>query len=246
MHSNRCLGRPAAPHANSAGVMPHLVLLGDSVLDNGSYTAGGPAVIEQVRRLLPDGWRTSMGAVDGSTTLDIPNQLAALPPDATHLVLSVGGNDALGRASILDEPAACTGDALLLLDVVVHEFEENYRSAMQACLHDHLPLVACTIYHGNFPDPGYQRMVSMALTFFNDVIIRVAMENRLRVLDLRTVCSSPEDYANPIEPSSIGGAKIAEAIIRAVTAPFASDDPFHEVPRVVPTKTRAGHTSEEP
>ena len=246
MHSNRCLGRPAAPHANSAGVMPHLVLLGDSVLDNGSYTAGGPAVIEQVRRLLPDGWRTSMGAVDGSTTLDIPNQLAALPPDATHLVLSVGGNDALGRASILEEPVTCTGDALLLLDGVMHEFEKNYRKAIHACLDYHLPLVDCTTYHSNFPDLRYQRMVSMALSFFNDVIIRVAMENRLRILDLRTVCNSPEDYANPIEPSSTGGAKIAEAIIRAVTAPFTSGHLFHEVPRAVPTSTRSGHTSEEP
>ena len=86
----------------------------------------------------------------------------------------------------------------------------------------------------------------MALALFNDVIIQVVMENRLRILDLRTVCNSPENYANPIEPSSTGGAKIAESIIQAVTAPFASDHPFHEVPRVVPTKTRAGHTSEEP
>ena len=57
----------------------------------------------------------------------------------------------------------------------------------------------------------------MALALFNDVIIQVAMENRLRILDLRTVCNSPEDYANPIEPSSNGGVKIAEAIIRVVT-----------------------------
>lgn len=197
--------------------MPHLVLLGDSILDNGAYTAGGPAVIEQVRRLLSPGWRASLSAVDGSTTLDIPNQLAALPPDASHMVLSVGGNDALGRAGILEEPAACTGDALLLLDDVLRKFEEDYRRVISACLHYRLPLVACTIYHGNFPDPRYQRMVSVALTLFNDVIIRVAMENRLPVIDLRTVCNYPEDYANPIEPSSTGGAKIAESIIRAVT-----------------------------
>ena len=101
-------------------------------------------------------------------------------------------------------------------------------------------------YHGNFPDPRYQRMVSMALALFNDVIIQVAMENRLRILDLRTVCNSPVDYANPIEPSSTGGAKIAEAIIRAVTAPCASNHSFHEVSRVVPSKTRAGFTCEEP
>lgn len=207
-------GRPLNPTQTP---MSHLVLLGDSILDNAAYTAGGPSVIEQVTRLLPPGWRASLSAVDGSTTLDIPTQLAALPPDASHLVLSVGGNDALGRAGILEEPVVCTGDALLLLDVVVREFEENYRRAIGGCLHYHLPLVLCTIYHGNFPDPRYQRMVSMALSLFNDVIIRVALKNRLRLVDLRTVCNSPVDYANPIEPSSTGGAKIAESIIRAVT-----------------------------
>lgn len=29
--------------------MPHLVLLGDSLLDNGRYTNGGPEVVSQVR-----------------------------------------------------------------------------------------------------------------------------------------------------------------------------------------------------
>jgi hypothetical protein len=38
----------------------------------------------------------------------------------------------------------------------------------------------------------------------------------LTVIDLRFVCSSTEDYANPIEPSSRGGAKIARCILAAV------------------------------
>ena len=53
MHNNRCSGRPITPQTNSASPMQHLVLLGDSILDNGAYTAGGPAVIEQVRAILP-------------------------------------------------------------------------------------------------------------------------------------------------------------------------------------------------
>lgn len=197
--------------------MSHLVLLGDSILDNAAYTAGGPAVIDQVTGLLPAGWLASLRAVDGATTRDVTSQLHSLPPDTSHLVLSVGGNDALGRADILDAQVACVGDALLLLDDVVRGFEVDYRGAVAACLHQALPLVLCTIYDGNFPDARYQRMVTMALTHFNDVIIRVAMEHGLRIIDLRTVCNAPEDYANPIEPSSIGGARIAEAILRAIT-----------------------------
>lgn len=42
------------------------------------------------------------------------------------------------------------------------------------------------------------------------------------VLDLRSICTGPADCANPIEPSSAGGAKIAAAIAAAVTAPPAA------------------------
>jgi hypothetical protein len=195
--------------------VPHLVLLGDSVLDNGAYTAGGPDVISQVRQRLPVGWQGSSRAVDGSTAEDIPAQLAAIPPDATHLFLSVGGNNAMLRSEILDTPVRSSGEALLLLADAAGEFEVAYRKAVDACLRLDLPLAVCTIYHGNFPDPRYQRLAAAGLTAFNDVIIRIAIEKRLKVVDLRLICNSPADYANPIEPSCTGGAKIAQAIVRS-------------------------------
>jgi hypothetical protein len=51
---------------------------------------------------------------------------------------------------------------------------------------------------------------------FNDAILRAAFEFRLSVIDLRLVCTEPEDHANPIEPSERGGRKIARAIIGAL------------------------------
>jgi hypothetical protein len=73
-----------------------------------------------------------------------------------------------------------------------------------------------TIYNGNFPDAVTQRLASTALAVFNDAILRVAVENRTRVIDLRLVCCESADYANPIEPSVRGGAKIARAVARAL------------------------------
>lgn len=199
--------------------MPHLILLGDSVLDNGAYTLGGPAVIAQVRQQLPDGWLASLCAVDGSTTEDVARQLACVPADATHLLLSVGGNDAILRAEVLETPVTSSGEALLMLADIADEFEAAYRSAVQACLELALPLVVCTIYHGQFPEPSYQRRAAIALTAFNDVILRVAIEKRLKVIDLRRICTTAADYANPIEPSVVGGTKIARAIVHAVSEP---------------------------
>jgi hypothetical protein len=199
--------------------MPNLVLLGDSILDNGAYTGDGPAVIDQVRAELPQSWHATLLAIDGSTTADIDAQLRRLPNDASQLVLSVGGNDALQRSDILNARVATSAEALSLLHGVVHRFEANYRSMLAACIARKLPLLVCTIYNGNFPDRHYQDCVTVALTAFNDVIIRAAAEHDLQILDLRSVCSTARDYANTIEPSSRGGEKIASAILEIVMGP---------------------------
>jgi len=73
----------------------------------------------------------------------------------------------------------------------------------------------CTIYNGNLPR-DQAPAARMGLMMFNDAILRVAFEARLDVIDLRSVCSEPSDYANPIEPSDSGGAKIARAIAGAL------------------------------
>lgn len=116
--------------------MPHVVLVGDSIFDNAAYTEGGPDVVSQVRALLPPGWEATLLAVDGAITDDVAGQLGRLPEQATRLVLSVGGNNALQRGG-----------------------------------------------------------------------------HSLPVIDLRSVCATREDYANPIEPSSVGGEKIARVIV---------------------------------
>lgn len=87
--------------------MPHLILLGDSILDNGAYTNGQPPVIDQLRGHLPAGWKATLAAIDGSTTDDIPTQLAGLPGDATHLVLSQP-HRALGTGWRQDRAGHCT------------------------------------------------------------------------------------------------------------------------------------------
>ena len=202
--------------------MPHLVLVGDSILDNGAYTRGGPDVVSQVRAILPSGWKATLVAVDGSTTDHVAGQLGRLPPDATHLVLSVGGNNALMHLGILESPVSSMAKSIEALADVRADFEARYRAAIGACLKTGLPLAVCTIYNGCFEDQSFQRVASTTLTVFNDAIIRVAVEHSLPVIDLRAVCSTAEDYANPIEPSSIGGAKIAQVMVRLVCGASAS------------------------
>ena len=195
--------------------MTHVVLLGDSIFDNRSYTGAEPDVVTHLRALLPRDARATLAAVDGATTRSMMEQLAEIPGDATHLVVSVGGNDALGHMDLLRTPAALTADPLRHLGERVDRFEASYRSAVQPVLDFGLPVTLCTIYNGALDDRSEAARARIALMLFNDVIIRVAIEHHASLIDLRLVCCETTDYANPIEPSGPGGMKIAKAIARA-------------------------------
>lgn len=195
--------------------MPHVVLLGDSIFDNASYVAGGADVITQLRRILPAGWKATLLAVDGAIIRDVPSQLKKIPRDATHLVVSVGGNDALAHTDLLDRRASSSAQVLGWIADAVEEFEERYRNLMIELTGLRLPLTICTIYNGNL-EPPIKRIARTALAVFNDAILRLAVEHSAPVIELRLVCTEPADYANPIEPSAAGGAKIARAIVSAI------------------------------
>lgn len=202
----------------------HVALLGDSIFDNGAYTSGGLAVITQLQNTLPRDWQASLLALDGSMIEDLHAQLARLPSDASHLVIAIGGNNVLSNLDVLELRVKSSSEALLKLGQRVAAFERAYRTAINGAITLGRETIVCTIYNGNLdaaegidawvlPDPAVARV---GLTAFNDVILRVAFENRLPVIDLRLVCSEPADYAIPIEPSSRGGNKIAGAILRAL------------------------------
>lgn len=197
--------------------MNHVVLLGDSVFDNAAYVRGGPDVCAQLKGKLTEGWRATLSAVDGSVTSDIRRQLQNLPEDATHLVISAGGNDALQNADILMACAASMAEALNKLADAAERFERSYEEMLEAVLGRKLPTAVSTIYYPRFPDARLQRIAVAALAVFNDAIIRSAFTRGLPLLDLRLICNEAADYANEIEPSSKGGEKITSAILKLLT-----------------------------
>jgi lysophospholipase L1-like esterase len=196
--------------------MGHVVLLGDSIFDNGVYVPGEPDVVKQLQARLPGGWRATLCAVDGAVTRDVERQLSRVPGDATHLVVSVGGNDALRRSSIFRQPARSVGEAVAQLATEREGFARDYRAMLEPVAATGLPLAVCTIYDARFTDPLEQRLVVTGLALFNDAITREAFARRIPLVDLRLICNEPSDYANPIEPSAKGGNKIAGAIAQVV------------------------------
>ncbi len=198
--------------------MGHAILLGDSIFDNRAYVgASEPDVVRQLQAGLPRGWQATLLAADGSVIRGISAQAGRLPADASHLVLSVGGNDALGHARLLEDAARSMAEALSTLARAAADFEREYNLMLAELLGRRLPTTLCTIYNPRFTDARMQKLAVTALCVFNDAITRAAFAHGLPVIDLRLVCNDERDYANPIEPSARGGAKIARAITRVLT-----------------------------
>ena len=197
--------------------MQHVVLLGDSIFDNAAYVAGAPDVVRQLRATLPSGWRATLAAVDGGVVADVPRQLARAPADASHLIVSAGGNDALRYSGILEARAGSVAEVLDHLSEIQRRFREDYRAMLETVLGRGVPSAFCTVYDPRYPDPARRRRATLALGVINDVIIREAFARGLPLLDLRLICNEDSDFANPIEPSERGGQKISRVIAELVT-----------------------------
>ncbi len=199
--------------------MKSIALLGDSILDNKAYVGRGPDVAAQLRAVSGDveaQGQVTLCAVDGTTTQDVGPQFGRVPDHVSHIVLSLGGNDVLENADLLGEtPVVSIGAAIDRLGERVEAFAQSYGWALDAVCDLGRPVWVCTIYDANIPKTEGRRAVT-ALALFNDVIVRAALQRGAGVIDLRTVCTGPDDYANEIEPGVQGGKKIARAIAQAV------------------------------
>jgi hypothetical protein len=192
----------------------HVFMMGDSVFDNGAYVrAGEPDVRKQLAAFLPAGDCVSSAARDGAVIASIGEQLARIPSDATHIVVSMGGNDALPASNILDARVSSMIAAMELLAKVAEKFRREYARLLAQLASTRLPVAVCTIYDPRFPDARLRRTGTTALSVLNDAITREAFARRFALVDLRLVCDRDEDFANAVEPSAIAGAKIARAIL---------------------------------
>ncbi len=217
----------------------HIVLAGDSIFDNGSYVPGEPDVAQQLRNQLGEDSNVTLLAIDGDVTKDVHNQLTQLPEDTSHLFISVGGNDALGQLHIFTDPVSSVGEGFLKFSRVQTTFQQEYKAMLENALSLNIPTTICTIYKPCFYHPDMSRVGSYvgngvsntdlqnvsvtALTAFNDVILQEAVTTGIPLMDLRVMYDNVADYANPIEPSTIGGQKMV-----SVMESIINDHPFSE------------------
>ena len=201
---------------------PSILICGGSIFDNAPYVAEDERCVrDHLSGLLPD-WHIDFRALDGAISTDVAEfQLPdAGNPDA--IALSVGGNNALEHLSLLFDPGTDTFlQTALKLDEIQTAFRHGYRTTIGMAASLKRPLLAATIYRPRYHLDGYPREVTRAieplLSVFNDVIQEEARRVGADLLDLRAFCIDDEDFANPIEPSHAGGAKIAKRIAEWAT-----------------------------
>ena len=195
--------------------MKHIVLLGDSIFDNGSYVTSGRDVVSHLQVFLDADSQVTLLAVDGAVVDDVASQVSHIPNDATHLMLSAGGNDALQHLGILDEPARTVSVALSKLAMIRERFADSYRQLIRSLVELQKPLLVCTIYQPPMFEEVPQPVLSAALSVFNDTILGIAFEESLSVIETRLILNDASDFESIIEPSDSGGAKIAQALAMA-------------------------------
>ena len=190
----------------------HIVIAGDSIFDNGAYVPGEKDVFQQLKDLAEGQAEVTSLAVDGSVTEDVLTQITRLPSNTTHLFISSGGNDALRQMGLLSQSVQSVAEAMLILSTSQEQFRAQYRRLIARIqLLTNTKTVVCTIYHPNSAAEK-QSVMDIGVSLFNDVIVEETNKARIPVLDIRGIFLNREDYANEIEPSSIGGQRLAAAI----------------------------------
>jgi hypothetical protein len=198
----------------------HLALLGDSTFDNKAYTQDSPSVTEHLIQL---GNTVTLCAKDGALISALLPQSQTIPETATHLIISIGGNNGLSLSGILLKPIDTVEQGVILLHDALQTFEAEYSQAINELSQQFgstKKIILCTLYNPCFEyynvSPN-QKAVNVGVTMIADVIQKVAHRHGFPVIDFRRFMTTPECFANPIEPSGIGGEKIAKAIIEVIS-----------------------------
>jgi hypothetical protein len=193
-----------------------IALIGDSIFDNAGYVPGEPDVAEQLRGMIADDVDVTLLAVDGDFVGDVSRQIQRLPPKTTHVFVSAGGNNALSYAQELLQQFDNAAEMFYEWSKIQKEFRSEYREMLASLSALNRKAALCTIYDAV---PSIDEIEATALSLFNDVIVSEAIAVGMPLVDLRRVCTEAEDYSrlSPIEPSCVGGAKIAAVLHRLLT-----------------------------
>lgn len=200
-------------------LLKHVVLLGDSIIDNEPYVLSDEKSVLQHLEGLSNHQYTQL-ALDGDTTQDVLDKQLEVTTikEGTNFILSIGGNDLLQNLHLLlNSDTENLNEGLgFLHNNIFKQLEQRYEAIVKVLSFYRANLLLLTVYEGDLGRTDEFRGVldssKIMASSLNDIVYKTAKKYGADVLELRHIFTSSEDYANPIEPSHIGGEKLAKAI----------------------------------
>ena len=180
--------------------MDTIVLIGDSVLNNANYVSPGFTVYDLIKSRHEN---VQIYAADNSAIKDVIKQIENMPnkfnTKNTYIFVSAGGNDILNLSIHQDEDTAkVLFDMYLLLIKVIKQKFPNAN------------IVALNIY---YPPNPYYKIFYSTVELWNNLLKKNRSQQGYSLIDINKMLISEDDFTHDIEPSDIGGEKIANAIV---------------------------------
>lgn len=200
----------------------HIVLLGDSTMDNGRYLNFAKGELSVERQLLKicieHQWDLTVLAQDGSMLEDVrQRQLPLVPEGATHLVLSASGNDLLSLLNQMVVANFTMNSMYTTIGSGLTEVAENYRLLVEELKRYGCHVAICTTYRPNFNHLFFKSLATFSLGLHNSRLNQISVDLDVSVIDLANMFEGDADFANPLELSTRGGGKLVNNIAAFVT-----------------------------
>jgi hypothetical protein len=172
-----------------------IILVGDSILKNNSYVLEENSV-EKLLSTKTDA-HVYCFAVNDSIITDAQKQVNMLPQHLnmpnTYIFLSIGGNDILKG---IDPVSSIFRQYMDLVDLIKERMDKT-------------KIVLINLYYPT--DEKYEKYYD-SIKRWNELVGAYAEDNHLKVLDASAILFKEEDFTSEIEPSVIGGEKLANEI----------------------------------
>lgn len=181
----------------------HVILIGDSVLNNSAYVTKSKSVPERLKSKMSAGNFLNV-AQDGATITDLYAQLDKIPLELndsnTFVFISAGGNDILNKK-------------IKLNDAKLTKLFDDYMNFLKA-LRVKLGSAKINVLNLYLPSGSQYESYNLTVDKWNTMLEEHSstVGETYNVVDIHSSLVGAEDFVYNIEPSEVGSAKIADAI----------------------------------
>ena len=196
-----------------SGIPRNFILMGDSVLNNSLYVPSGNTVADFLA--LQENITVTNLAKNDAVISDVYNQLSDLKnPTSTDnrtIFLSVGGNDILYAIESVEVNRKSNVNSLIL-EPIFAEYKTLVETIIKMTPMSKLVIMDIYYPRNRENEPHYR-----IIKEWNNMLYSYSTSNSMNKVELfkiSNLLTEPEDFTKNIEPSVIGGKKLAEGMTK--------------------------------